>query len=81
MKAQELRQLSEEELLKELASLREARFRLRIRRATGEAAIASEFSRLRREVARILTLLREREQTRAADQVRQPSVQGASDNG
>jgi large subunit ribosomal protein L29 len=77
VKAQELRQLSEEELLKELASLREARFRLRIRRATGEAAIASEFTRLRREVARILTLLAERERAQAS----QPSEQGASDNG
>jgi len=76
-----MRQLSQEELLKELAGQREALFRLRIRRATGEAAVASEFSRLRREVARILTLLAEREQTEADALARQPSEQGASDNG
>ena len=77
MKARELRQLSQEELLKELAGLRETLFRLRLRRATGEAATASEFSRLRREVARILTLLGEREQAEAHTL----AEQGASDNG
>jgi ribosomal protein L29 len=72
-----MRQLSQEELLKELASLREALFRLRIRRTTGEAATASEFSRLRREVARTLTLLGEQELA----VTRQGTDQGASDNG
>jgi ribosomal protein L29 len=77
VKARELRQLSREELLKELAGHRETLFRLRVRRATGEAATASEFSRLRQEVARILTLLGEQDRAAAG----QPGEQGASDNG
>ena len=46
--------LSREELLTELANQREALFRLRVRRATGEAAAAGEFTRVRRDIARIL---------------------------
>jgi large subunit ribosomal protein L29 len=76
VKARDLRQLSREELVKDLAGHREALFRMRIRRATGEAATASEFSRLRREVARILTLLAEQDRTEAP----QLGEQGASDH-
>jgi len=61
VKASELRQLSREELLAELASQREGLFRLRFRRVSSEAAVANEFTRLRREIARILTILREQE--------------------
>lgn len=77
MKASELRQLSREELLTELANQREALFRLRVRRATGEAAAAGEFTRVRRDIARILTVLREQELRQAA----QKSQQGARENG
>ena len=61
MKASEVRQLSREELLAELHSQREALFRLGVRRSTGEAAVASEFGRIRRDIARILTVLREQQ--------------------
>jgi len=61
VKANELRQLSQEELLAELANQRQALFNLRVRQASGEAAVASEFGRIRRDVARILTVLREQE--------------------
>jgi len=69
VKAGELRQLSHEELVAELATQRQALFQLRVRRVTGEAAVASEFQRLRRDIARILTVLREREGERVAEAV------------
>jgi len=76
VKAAELRQLSPEELLTELATQREARFRLRLRRAQGEAAVASEFTRVRRDIARILTVLREQDLSEAA----KAADQGAEDH-
>ena len=79
MKAGELRELSREELLTELVTQREALFRLRVRGTTGEAAAPSEFTRIRRDIARLLTVLRERE----LSQVAEASVtdQGAEDHG
>ncbi len=77
MKAQELRELSREELVTELATQREALFRLRVRGVSGEAAAASEFGRIRRDIARILTVLREQEVSQPAE----AADQGAQDNG
>lgn len=77
MKASELRQLSREELITELANQRETLFRLRVRRATGEAAEASESTRVRRDIARILTVLREQALSEAA----LSSEQGAQQDG
>lgn len=77
MKAHELRELSREELVTELATQREALFHLRVRGVSGEVAAASEFGRIRRDIARILTVLREQEVSlpvEAADR-------GAQDNG
>ena len=67
MKARELRELSREELLTELVTQREALFRLRVRGTTGEAAAPSEFTRVRRDIARLLTVLRERELSQVAE--------------
>ena len=57
-----LRELSDDELRKELATLREAQFRLRFRSATED--ISSEnpmrFRTMRRNIARLQTVLRER---------------------
>jgi len=78
VKARELRELSREELLVELATQRDGLFRLRMRATTGEAAAPSEFTRIRRDIARLLTVLREGELT----QVVEASVteQGAEDH-
>lgn len=62
MKATELRELSEAELEAKLGELMEERFRLRFRSATEAIENTSTFRSLRRDVARIKTILRQREQ-------------------
>lgn len=62
MKATELQELSEAELEAKLGELTEERFRLRFRSATEAIENTSTFRSLRRDVARIKTILRQREQ-------------------
>ncbi|MEE8362183.1 MAG: 50S ribosomal protein L29 [Gemmatimonadetes bacterium] len=62
MKATELQELSEAELETKLGELTEERFRLRFRSATEAIEDTSAFRSLRRDVARIKTILRQREQ-------------------
>jgi large subunit ribosomal protein L29 len=56
----ELRQLKTEELEQKLAVLTEERFRLRFRRATEALANPLYLRTIRRDIARIKTILRER---------------------
>jgi large subunit ribosomal protein L29 len=58
----QLRELTLEELHEELARLQEARFRLKFRSATEAIDNPSQFRILRRNIARIETVLRERKQ-------------------
>ena len=60
MKAGELRELSTEELEQKLGALREERFRLRFRSATEAIDQPIRFRTLRRDIARIMTVLRSR---------------------
>ncbi len=60
MNATELRELSPDELKGKLAELREERFRLRFRSASEAIDNPMRFRTLRRDIARILTVLRER---------------------
>jgi len=60
MKPGDIRELSTEELEQKLADLREERFRLRFRSATEAIDQPLQFRTLRRDVARIKTVLRER---------------------
>ncbi len=60
MKASELRQKSTEDLGKELLDLLRAQFNLRMQRSIGQASRHDQFGKLRREVARIKTILNER---------------------
>ena len=55
-----LRELDTEELKAELARLREGLFRLRFRSATEAIANPMQFRMMRRNIARLLTVLRER---------------------
>jgi large subunit ribosomal protein L29 len=59
---EDLRQLKTEELEQKLAVLREERFRLRFRSGTEAIANPLQFRTIRRDIARIATLLRERRQ-------------------
>jgi large subunit ribosomal protein L29 len=60
MKATELREQSDDELQSKLAELVEERFRLRFRSATEAIENPMRFRALRRDIARIRTVLRER---------------------
>ena len=59
---EDLRQLKTEELEQKLAVLREERFRLRFRSGTEAIANPLQFRSIRRDIARIATILRERRQ-------------------
>ncbi len=58
----QLRELTPEELQEELVRLKEARFRLKFRSATEAIDNPTQFRVLRRNIARIETVLRERKQ-------------------
>lgn len=60
-KATELRELNDGELIQKLAEAREEHFNLRFQLATGQLDNSSRLGDVRREVARLNTLLRERE--------------------
>lgn len=60
MKAAELRQLSDAELLSRLEEQREELFNLRFQAATGQLDNPMRIKQVRHDIARILTVLRER---------------------
>jgi len=61
----DLRQLKTEELELKLAQLVEEQFRLQFRRATEAIANPLQFRTIRRDIARIRTILKEREKATA----------------
>lgn len=61
MKAKDLRDLTVDELKKQLAETKEELFNLRFQNATGQLDNYKRLGDLRKDVARINTLLRERE--------------------
>ena len=60
-KRQEIRAMTEEQIGKELIELRREQFNLRIQSATGQGVRSNEFGRIRTDIARLKTILRERE--------------------
>jgi len=60
-KASELRELPEEELLSRVDGAKEELFNLRFQLATGQLDNTARLKELRHDVARIATVLRERE--------------------
>ncbi|HMB73854.1 MAG TPA: 50S ribosomal protein L29 [Gammaproteobacteria bacterium] len=60
MKAAEIRAKEDAELAEELVRLRREQFNLRMQAATGQGARPDQFGKVRRDVARIKTILRER---------------------
>ena len=63
MKADELRGMSQEDLSKELVNLRREQFNLRMQRATGQLARPNEYGRVKKDIARVKTVLGELQQT------------------
>jgi large subunit ribosomal protein L29 len=66
MKASEMRDMDEREMAKRVAELRKEVFGLRFSNATGELDDTAGLSRARRDLARALTVIRERELDAAA---------------
>ncbi len=66
MKARELRELSTEELEQKVAELRQELFNLKMQHSTGQLENPMRLKQLRRDIARILTVLRERELAQAS---------------
>ena len=60
MKASELRTKSADELNKELLDLLKAQFSLRMQQATQQLSNFSQIGKVRRDIARVRTLLREK---------------------
>ncbi len=67
MKANDLRGMSQEDLNKELLNLRREQFSLRMQRATGQLARPHEYGRVKKDVARVKTILGELKQTSASE--------------
>jgi large subunit ribosomal protein L29 len=57
----DIRDLNEEEILEQIAQAKEELFRLRFRSATQELESTALIKGLRRDIARMKTILRERE--------------------
>ena len=60
MKASEIREKSVEEINKELIALLEEQFKLRMQKGTGQLARPHQMKDVRRNIARLKTILREK---------------------
>ncbi|MBF7083501.1 50S ribosomal protein L29 [Desulfallas sp. Bu1-1] len=61
MKASELREMTDQELIKKLADAKDELFRLRFQLATGQLDNPMRIKEVRRNIARVKTIIRERE--------------------
>ena len=68
MKAKELRAMSSKDLMEELSKLRREQFNLRMQNATGQGAKSDQKGKVRRDIARIETILNELKGAEALEQ-------------
>jgi large subunit ribosomal protein L29 len=66
MKSADVRSLSDDQLQENLSSLRREAFNLRFQRASGQLESTARVRLVRRDIARILTILGERRQAGAS---------------
>lgn len=66
MKAEDLRGRTEDELMDQLISLKKEQFNLRFQRASGQLESTGRVRTVRRDIARIKTILGERQRAAAA---------------
>jgi len=66
VKIAEIRELPNDEINRELAEKRRALFNLRFQRETEQLERPAELRKLKKDIARLLTALRERERVEAA---------------
>ena len=67
MKNSDLRKLTDEELTKRISETKKELFELRLKQATGSLDKPYKIHELRKEVARMLTILKERELSKEED--------------
>jgi large subunit ribosomal protein L29 len=67
MKLEELRELPADELMDALVEAKEERFNLRFQVATNQLDNTARLKQVKTEIARILTILREREMAEAKE--------------
>ena len=67
MEAKDLRGKSAAELNEELLKLRREQFNLRMQRATGQMARPDQFGKVRKDIARVKTVLGEKVRAEATD--------------
>ncbi|MDO4565050.1 MAG: 50S ribosomal protein L29 [Clostridia bacterium] len=67
MKAEKLRELSADDLLKQEKELKAELFNLRFQTVTGQISNPSRITECRRDIARIKTILRQRELAGSAE--------------
>lgn len=61
LKTSELRNLSKQELVEKITSLKKSLFEMRSQRETGRIEKPSKISQMRRDIARVFTVMREKE--------------------
>ena len=61
MNASELQNKSKDELMEELVGLRREQFNLRMQQATGQMARPDQYRKVRKNIARVKTVLRAKE--------------------
>jgi large subunit ribosomal protein L29 len=61
MRAKEIREMTDSELKKKLAESKEEQFKLRFQQATGQLENTQRMPKVKKNIARILTILREKE--------------------
>ena len=61
MKIEEIRKLSNEEMLKEIDSLKQELFTLRFQQATGQLTNSARMKEIKKTIARMKTVMTERE--------------------
>lgn len=60
MSTKDIREMSEAEISKKLRDTRDAHVNLRMRKQTGQVEHPHEFTQMRREIARLETILKEK---------------------
>jgi large subunit ribosomal protein L29 len=61
MKPKEIREMTVEQIGEEILKLRREQFNLRMQAATGQGAKPDQHGKVRKDIARLKTILRERE--------------------
>jgi large subunit ribosomal protein L29 len=66
MKPKDIREMTTEKISEEITKLRREQFNLRMQGATGQGAKPDQHGKARKDIARLKTILRERESGSAA---------------